>query len=76
MAHEATQCLFKSHRDFLYYCRTGYVVSAVIYNGMFFLLIQEGKYVQSSMSIEDKDYPHRPPYIRAEVSLYVCERER
>ena len=71
MAHEATQCLFKSHRDFLFYCRTGHVVSTVIYNGMFFLLIQEGKYVQSSMSIEDEDYPHRPPYIRAEVSLYV-----
>ena len=28
------------------------------------------------MSVEDKDYPRRPPYIRAEVCVCVCVRER
>jgi hypothetical protein len=52
MAHEAKNCLVKSCRDLLFYSRTAYI---------------DSKYVQSSMSIEDKDYPHRPPYIRGEI---------
>ena len=30
MAHEATQCLFTSKRDFLLYSRTAYVVREVV----------------------------------------------
>lgn len=52
MAHKAKQCFFTKYRDFLYYCRTSFV---------------DGKYVQSDLSVEDKDYPHRPPYIRGEM---------
>lgn len=62
MAHEAKQCFFKSRRDMFYYSRTAHV---------------EKQYIQTSMSIKDKDYPHRPPYIRADIkpgSGWVIEK--
>ena len=32
MGQKATKFLLRTHRDFLYYCRTGYVVSTIIYS--------------------------------------------
>ena len=35
--------------------------------------IQGDKYVQADVSVENKDYPHSPPYKRAEVYMHLCE---
>ena len=66
---EAKQCLLKAVRDFLFYVRYAHFVSQSIEPRVECMshVMQDGKYIQTAMSVEHPLCPPIPGVIRAQV---------
>lgn len=77
---EARQCLVTAKRDFLFYMHYAHIVSYLklwchVQIMLIMLWIQDGKYVQTALSVEHPDYPPIEGIPRAQVYLNLFQAD-